>query len=83
MSFPDNRLDAGEGTLSCIIPRLTLTAGTYAMRVVLAEPDGTLLVMFGFEDAPLYFNVASGASAVDNMHEMSGDLVTLAVAADR
>ena len=78
-AFPGNRLDAGEGTLSCIIPRLTLTAGTYAMRVVLAEADGTLLVMFGFEDAPLYFNVASGASAVDNMHELSGDLVTLAV----
>ena len=38
--------------------------------------------MFGFEDAPLYFNVASGTSAVDNMHEMSGDLVTLAVAGD-
>ncbi len=81
-SFPDNHLDAGEGTLSCIIPRLTLTAGTYAMRVVLAEPDGTLLVMFGFEDTPLFFNVASGASAVDNMHEMSGDLVTLAVESD-
>ncbi|MEO8195848.1 MAG: ABC transporter ATP-binding protein [Thermoanaerobaculia bacterium] len=78
-SFPGNHLDAGAGELSCLIPRLTLTAGTYAMRVVLAEPDGTLLVMFGFEDAPLYFNVASGASALDNMHEMSGDLVTLAV----
>ncbi len=81
-AFPGNRLDAGEGALSCIIPRLTLTAGTYAMRVVLAEADGTLLVMFGFEDAPLYFNVASGASAVDNMHELSGDLVTLAVEAE-
>ena len=81
-SFPGNRLVAGEGTLSCIIPRLTLTAGTYAMRVVLAEPDGTLLAMFGFEDAPLYFNVASGTSAVDNMHEMSGDLVTLAIEGD-
>ena len=78
-SFPENRLAAGEGMLSCILPRLTLTAGTYAMRVVLAEPEGTLLAMFGFEDAPLYFNVASGASAVDNMHEMSGDLVTLTV----
>jgi hypothetical protein len=52
------------------------------MRVVLAEADGTLLAMFGFEDAPLYFNVASGTSAVDNMHEMSGDLVTLAVESD-
>ncbi len=82
-SFPESRLVAGEGTLSCIIRRLTLTAGTYAMRVVLAEPDGTLLVMFGFEDAPLYFNVASGATAVDNMHEMSGDLVTLAVESER
>ena len=81
-AFPANRLDAGDGTLSCIIPRLTLTAGTYAMRVVVAEPDGTLLAMFGFEDAPLYFNVASGASAVDNMHEMSGDLVTLAVGSE-
>jgi len=81
-SFPGNRLVAGEGTLSCVIPRLTLTAGTYAMRVVLAEADGTLLAMFGFEDAPLYFHVASGASAVDNMHEMSGDLVTLAVEGD-
>jgi hypothetical protein len=78
-SFPENRLEAGEGMLSCILPRLTLTAGTYAMRVVLAEPDGTLLAMSGVEDAPLYFNVTSGASAVDNMHEMSGDLVTLAV----
>ncbi len=78
-SFPENRLEAGEGMLSCILPRLTLTAGTYAMRVVLAEPEGTLLAMFGFEDAPLYFNVASGASAVDNLHEMSGDLVTLTV----
>ena len=81
-SFPENRLAAGEGMLSCILPRLTLTAGTYAMRVVLAEPEGTLLAMFGFEDAPLYFHVASGASAVDNMHEMSGDLVTLAVESD-
>ena len=81
-AFPGNCLEAGEGTLSCIIPRLTLTAGTYAMRVVLAEADGTLLVMFGFEDAPLYFHVASGASAVDNMHELSGDLVTLAVEAE-
>ncbi len=81
-SFPGSRLVAGEGTLSCVIPRLTLTAGTYAMRVVLAEADGTLLAMFGFEDAPLYFHVASGASAVDNMHEMSGDLVTLAVEGD-
>ncbi len=27
-SFPENRLDAGEGTLACIIPHLTLTAGT-------------------------------------------------------
>ena len=78
-SFPENRLVAGEGSLSCILPRLTLTAGTYAMRAVVAEPEGTLLAMFGFEDAPLYFNVASGASAVDNMHEMSGDLVTLTV----
>ncbi len=78
-SFPGNRLAAGEGTLSCVVPRLTLTAGTYAMRVVFAEPGGGLLVMFGFEEAPLYFSVASGANAVDNLHEMSGDLVTLVV----
>ena len=78
-SSPGNRLVAGEGTLSCLIPRLTLTAGTYALRVVLAEADGTLLVLFGFGETPLYFNVASGASAIDNLHEMSGDLVTLAV----
>ncbi len=76
---PGYHLEAGEGSLSCLIPRLTLTAGTYAMRVVFAEPGGALLVMFGFEDAPLYFTVESGASAIDNLHEMSGDLVTLAV----
>ncbi len=81
-TFPGYHLEAGEGSLSCLIPRLTLTAGTYAMRVVFAEPGGTLLFMFGFEDPPLYFNVASGAGAVDNLHELSGDLVTLAVESD-
>jgi lipopolysaccharide transport system ATP-binding protein len=81
-SFPENRLVAGEGTLSCLLPRLTLTAGTYALRVVVAEPGGAILAMFGFAEPPLFFDVVAGASAVDNMHAMSGDLVTLAVDAD-
>jgi ABC-type polysaccharide/polyol phosphate transport system ATPase subunit len=81
-NFPGYRLEAGEGSLSCLIPRLTLTAGTYAMRVIFAEPGGGLLVMFGYENPPLFFTVGSGASAVDNLHEMSGDLVTLAVQAE-
>ena len=70
------------GAASGIGAALAAAFGEVGMRVVLAEADGTLLVMFGFEDAPLYFHVASGASAVDNMHELSGDLVTLAVEAE-
>jgi hypothetical protein len=73
------RLVAGSGRLGCRIPRLPLLQGTYALRAAIAEPDGSnLLALHGWE-RPTMFEVAAPDALRDNLHRLSGDLVTLEV----
>ncbi len=82
-AFPDGYgLEAGDGVLVCRIPRLPLTAGTYALRAAIAEPDGSgLLALFGFDDAPSLFDVRGAREQGGNYELISGDLILLDVEA--
>jgi ABC-type polysaccharide/polyol phosphate transport system ATPase subunit len=74
---------AGEGELVGRIPRLPLTAGTYALRAAIAEPEGgALLALLGFDDPPALFDVRGGPAGGSSYELMSGDLVILDVEAE-
>ena len=74
----DTKLHAGQGELSCFIPRLPLTAGAYAARVFVADAEtGVPLAMFGWQTAPVSFKVIAAPSAVGNLHSTGSVLVSL------
>jgi len=80
-AFPTGyRLVAGDGELVCRIPRLPLTAGTYALKAAIAEPDGGgLLALHGYDDAPSLCDVRGARESVGNYELISGDLILLEV----
>ncbi len=74
------RIPAGSGTLTCVMPRLPLRPGRYALKAAIVSAEtGILLALRGWEDVPCMFEVASLASYTDSIHALAGDLVEVAV----
>jgi lipopolysaccharide transport system ATP-binding protein len=73
-------LRPGPGELRCRVPRLPLTAGPYMLRATINDA-ATLqpLALFGWQDAPLPFNVRSEPSLLGNGMASVNQLVTLDV----
>ncbi len=74
----DTTLGAGQGELSCFIPRLPLSAGVYAARVFVADAEtGVPLAMFGWQTAPVNFKVTATPSVIGNLHSIGSTLISL------
>ena len=64
------------------VSRLPLTAGTYALKAAIAEPEGRgLLALHGYDDAPSLCDVRGARESVGNYELISGDLILLEVEA--
>jgi len=75
-----NRLKRGRGELCAVLPHLSLTAGTYAVRAAMYEDvTGVALAQFGWQTAPAYVSVKSHADRTDNVLAISKALVKLDV----
>jgi ABC-type polysaccharide/polyol phosphate transport system ATPase subunit len=71
-------LPAGDGELSGTVPRLPLSGGRYALRVVIMDPHTELpFSMRGFRGAPCYFEVGMATSLRNNYRMFTNDLVAL------
>ncbi|MFN7941320.1 MAG: ABC transporter ATP-binding protein [Thermoanaerobaculia bacterium] len=74
----DLALAAGRGTLACRVPRLPLLAGTYALRVAIADPHGrTVLALHGHHDPPTYFTVHAPPDETGKLVRLTGALVAV------
>lgn len=71
-------LPAGTGEIECLVPRLPLSAGRYAVRLAVLDGDAKMpLALRGFHDAPVYFEVKMPASLRNNYRMFMKDLVVL------
>jgi energy-coupling factor transporter ATP-binding protein EcfA2 len=72
-------LDPGEGTLSCIVPRMPLEGGRYLLRAaVFADETRNMLALYGWEEpAPVHVLAAPGA--ISNVKQVVHQLVTMDV----
>jgi lipopolysaccharide transport system ATP-binding protein len=73
-------LEKGEGELSCVLPRIPLVAGRYALKTSILEAGTRLaLATAGWTDAPLVLDVREQASVATNMKRKLGQLISLDV----
>ena len=74
------RVKAGEQELSCLLPKLSLVEGTYMLKVGIMEGVSRQpLDLFGWEDAPLAFQVHSPVNFLNNAFKALNQLVTVDV----
>lgn len=76
-----SHVEAGEGTLVAVFPRLGLQPGVYAIRGGVGDPDSlTALSLKGYQDAPHFFTVTpSEVSRGTNFKLLRNDLVDLPI----
>lgn len=73
-------LPQGGGTLTCVIERLPLAPGTYALRLnVVDRVNGTPVLLAGFGAAPILVEVASPPSIASNYQIENGQLAVVDV----
>lgn len=73
-------LDAGTGVLTCVIPRLPLLGGRYALRAAIVDYHTRQpLALYGWHDAAAVLEVRSSASLVSNAQLTMQQLVTIDV----
>lgn len=73
-------VEAGEGELTCLVPRLPLLPGTYLVRVAINEArSGALLATCGWKGMGLVLEVQGLPSHVANAQRQLGQLVALDV----
>jgi hypothetical protein len=71
-------LPAGFGEIECMVPRLPLSAGRYAVRLAVLDADAKMpLALRGFHDAPVYFEVKIPTSLRNNYRMFMKDLIVL------
>jgi hypothetical protein len=74
------RIVAGEGRFSCVIPRLPLMSGTYALRIGIADFQTKLPVaLAGWHDQPATMTVVSDSTMLANAQMTLHQLVTVDV----
>jgi hypothetical protein len=74
------RLERGSGTLTCVLPRLSLTAARYTLRAALIDARTRMaLAHFGYSDEPAVLVVASTPSVLGNAQRAENALVTMDV----
>jgi ABC-type polysaccharide/polyol phosphate transport system ATPase subunit len=73
-------LNAGEGALTCLIPRLPLVGGTYGICAAIADYSTQQpLALFGYEGGAAVLNVRSNPTMRSNVHMAMNQLVTMDV----
>lgn len=73
-------LKKGTGFLQCVIPKLPLTAGTYLLKVAIAEESSLQpLALHGWRDLPVQFVVHSRTNLIKNVQSILKQLVTMKV----
>jgi lipopolysaccharide transport system ATP-binding protein len=78
--FEPRKIKAGEQTLACVLPKLPLLSGTYMLKVAILEAESRQpLALFGWEDAPLAFQVQAPATFLNNAFKSLNQLVTIEV----
>jgi ABC-type polysaccharide/polyol phosphate transport system ATPase subunit/ubiquinone/menaquinone biosynthesis C-methylase UbiE len=79
--FRPQRVVAGEQTLTCSLTKLPLLTGTYMLKVAILEAESKQpLALFGWEDAPLAFQVEAPATFLNNAFKSLNQMVTIEVA---
>ena len=70
-------IEPGAGSLSCLVPRLSLQPGHYVVRASLIDPESTLpLAVFGWDNAGLDLEVRPAASGPDSFRRPLNQLVS-------
>ena len=70
----------GEQELRCLIPSMPLLNGTYMLKTAILEAESLQpLALFGWEDAPLSFQVDAPSSFLHNALKTLNQLVTIDV----
>jgi lipopolysaccharide transport system ATP-binding protein len=78
--FTPRKMIDGEQSLSCVIPKLPLLAGAYMLKVGIVESKSRQpLALFGWEDAPLAFQVHSPPTFLNNTSKAFNQLVAVDV----
>jgi ABC-type polysaccharide/polyol phosphate transport system ATPase subunit len=78
--FHPHPIGAGEQTLTCTLSRIPLLTGTYMLKIGIMEADSRQpLALFGWEDAPLSFQVQAPATFLNNAFKSLNQLVTIDV----
>jgi len=76
MPVEPRTIEAGRGVLSCDIPRLSLEAGEYLVRVALLDQqNGYPLAYWGWENEPHHFSVEAEPDEVGNLFRIGGSRV--------
>jgi len=72
------KIGAGEQSVSCVIPKLPLLSGTYMIKMAILEAESRQpLALFGWEDAPLAFQVCAPVTFLNNAFKSINQLVTI------
>jgi lipopolysaccharide transport system ATP-binding protein len=78
--FTPRKITDGAHTLRCSVPKLPLLPGTYMLKIGIMEAASRQpLALFGWEDAPLAFQVQASASFLNNALQSINQLVTMDV----
>jgi lipopolysaccharide transport system ATP-binding protein len=78
--FNPRKIGAGEQTLTCTLPKLPLLAGTYMLKAAILEVESRQpIALFGWEDAPVAFQVQSPATFLHNAFKTLNQLVVIDV----
>lgn len=73
-------IQEGEGELSCLIPEMPLSPGTYLLKVAIGEL-GSLqpIALSGWQDIPLEFKVEIEPNLLNNLLHLHNQLMTISV----
>jgi ABC-type polysaccharide/polyol phosphate transport system ATPase subunit len=78
------KITEGEQVLTCLIPKLPLLTGAYMLKIAIMEAESRQpLALFGWEDAPLPFEVQAPATFLNNALKSINQLVTVDVVWDK
>jgi hypothetical protein len=78
--FTPQKMTSGEHTLRCSLPKLPLLAGSYFLKMAVLEATSRQpIALFGWEDAPLAFQVQAPSSFLNNALKSINQLVTIDV----
>jgi hypothetical protein len=73
-------LRAGENVFECLIPRLPLRPGVYAIRGGLTDKALASIAARGYHSRPDFFTVTAGEASLALNHQMAmNDLVEMQV----